>query len=235
MAEAAARRDVQRGAVEANTAAEAAVPALYRDQFRVEAATARSEMNKYAEQYDLLDKRLRAVGELKAPRDGVVMGLPKRAEVGKLFNQYSAQERPVCQVGDPARLTVQVPASSMDYVLLSEDLAVRGPLPVDVYVAGRTDRLYRGVVRRVPDTDAKQVPIALTQRANGPLAVKSAGEQGQEITPVAKTYLVDVELTDTDASLVSGAQVAVKVHCRWRTGAWWVGRKIAEALDIGLY
>jgi len=29
--------------------------------------------------------------------------------------------------------------------------------------------------------------------------------------------------------------VNCKIHCRWRTGAWWVGRAISSALDIGLY
>ena len=235
MAEAAAKRDEQRAAMDAAATAESGLPAQYKDKMRVEANDARQQMTSFGEQHDLLDRRLKALSELYAPRAGVVMGLPKRDEYGKLFGQYSQQDRPVCQVGDPARLVVQLPADSTAYLLLAEDLAKKDKLEAEVYVSGRTDRVFRGVVRRVPDADAKQVPIALTQRANGPLAVKSAGENGQEITPVAKTYLVEVELTDPDASLVSGAQVAVKVHCRWRTGAWWVGRKLAEALDIGLY
>jgi hypothetical protein len=130
---------------------------------------------------------------------------------------------------------VVLPTNSMEYVLLSDDLARNKSLEADVYVQGRTDRLFRGVVRRVPDADAKQVPLALTQRANGPLAVKQAGENGEEITPVGKTYLVEVDILDADPSMVSGAQVAVKVHCRWRPAAWWVWWKLSEALSIGLY
>ena len=235
MAEQAVKRDEQKAVMDANSTAETSAPAQYREQFRNEANTARVQMTAAQQQYDLLQGQLKAVSELYAPRDGVVMGLPKAMETGKLFGQYGQQEKPVCLVGDSARLTVQIPASSTDYVLLSDDLGVKRELPAEVYVAGRTDRTFRAVVRRVPDSDAKQVPIALTQRANGPLAVKSSGENGQEITPVAKTYLVEVEVLDPDASLVSGAQVSVKVHCRWRTAAWWVKRKLSEALDIGLY
>ena len=44
-----------------------------------------------------------------------------------------------------------------------------------------------------------------------------------------------LELTDPDATVKPGALVHVKVHCQWRTGAWWVKRKLSEALDIGLY
>jgi putative peptide zinc metalloprotease protein len=235
MAELAAKRDEQKAAMDEATAAEGRVPPLYRDQLRVEAATARTQMLGYAEQYDQLGERLRRMTEVYAPRDGVVIGLPKRSEAGKLFAAYTAQDRPICQVGDPARLTVVLPTNSMEYVLLSDDLARNKSLEADVYVQGRTDRLFRGVVRRVPDADAKQVPLALTQRANGPLAVKQAGENGEEITPVGKTYLVEVDILDADPSMVSGAQVAVKVHCRWRPAAWWVWWKLSEALSIGLY
>ena len=53
--------------------------------------------------------------------------------------------------------------------------------------------------------------------------------------PLAQTYLVDVELTDPDATLRAGALVSVKIHCNWRTGYWWVGRFISNAIDVGLF
>ena len=46
---------------------------------------------------------------------------------------------------------------------------------------------------------------------------------------------VEADLTDPDVSVRPGALVSTKVHCQWRTAAWWVGRSIATALDIGLY
>jgi hypothetical protein len=44
-----------------------------------------------------------------------------------------------------------------------------------------------------------------------------------------------VELLDPDASIRPGTLVQVKVFCKWRSGAWWVMRKLAEATDVGLY
>ena len=122
-----------------------------------------------------------------------------------------------------------------EYRLLKDNLAALGKLDVSVHVHGRTDRTFVGVVKRLPDSDAKQVPMGLTQRGGGPLAVKQAGDKGEETVPVAQTYIVEVELTDPDGTIQPGTLVNTKVHCQWKTGAWWVGRAIATALDIGLY
>ena len=52
---------------------------------------------------------------------------------------------------------------------------------------------------------------------------------------MAQVYLVEVELDDPDATVRPGALVDVKIHCQWRSGAWWLKRTLSEALDIGLY
>ncbi len=170
-----------------------------------------------------------------APRDGVVMGLVNRGEVGKLFDRNFQQGKPICTVGDPTKLIIKVPVSSMDHKLLAEDMPAGGSLDVSVYVRGRTDRVFRGKVTRLPQSSAKQVPYGLTSRSTGPVAVQQGGENNQELIPVAQVYLVEVELTDPDASIKSGALVNAKIHCKWRTAAWWLKRAASEALDFGLY
>jgi putative peptide zinc metalloprotease protein len=205
------------------------------DMLRRQQREARDRASQYDAAIELISGRLRDLQELKAPRDGIVMGLPKRSEVGKMFDKNYLQGQPVCTVADPAKLIVKLPVGPSDYRLLKEDLSKNGSLAASVFVAGRTDHVFRGKVVRLPEQDAKQVPPALTQRAGGPLAVKQSGEKGQEVSPLAQTYLVEVELLDPDSTVKPGAQVSAKVHCRWRSGAWWLGRAAAEALDIGLY
>jgi putative peptide zinc metalloprotease protein len=203
---------------------------------RTELAANSSKAEEAAAKANQLQRQLNDLREVRAPRDGAVMGLPRRNEIGKMFDRTFTDARPVCTVGDPSRLIVKVPVSSNDYRLLKEDLATSaGALPVSIYVKGRTDREFEGVVRRLPESDAKHVPLTLTQRGGGPLAVKPAGEGGQETQPIAQTYLVEVELLDPDGSVRPGALVKVKIHCQWRTAAWWVGRALATAMDIGLY
>ncbi len=172
---------------------------------------------------------------LVAPRDGVVMGLVKQSEIGKLFDKNTQQSKPICTVGDPTKLIIKVPVSPMDHKLLAEDLPRGGELMASVYVNGRTDRIFIGRVRELPKSSAKQVPYSLTNRSGGPLAVQQSGENGQELSPIAQVYLVEIEVNDPDASIKPGALVNTKIHCEWRTAAWWLKRKVTEALDFGLY
>jgi putative peptide zinc metalloprotease protein len=212
------------------------MPAASVNALRTEEAANREKSRMAAEKAQQLKKQAAALNELLAPRDGYVMSLPKSQEIGKLFDRSYTAAEPICIVGDPSQLIVKLPVSSNDYRLLKEDLAsAGGGLDVHIYVAGRTDRLYHGRVTKLPESDAKQVPPALTQRGGGPVAVKQAGDGGQETQPVAQIYLVEIQLTDPDASVRPGALVSTKVLCQWRTGAWWVKRAIATALDVGLY
>jgi putative peptide zinc metalloprotease protein len=206
-----------------------------REQIELQWKVATADAERYREEAEMLGERLRVLETLTAPRAGVVMGLPKPSETGKLFDRNYVQNKPVCTVADPGKLIVKMPVSAVDYRLLKDDLPAGGELPVSIYVNGRTDRLFRGAVRRLPESDARQVPFQLTQRGGGPLAVKQSGEGGQEVTPLAQTYLVEVEVLDPDATVIPGALVSTKIHCQWRSAAWWVGRKVSEALDIGLY
>ena len=205
------------------------------EQLQGEWQVAAGEARKYEADVRRWDERLRELKVLRAPRDGVVMGLPKQNEIGKEFDRNFLQNQPVCTVADPSRLLVKVPISSLDFKLLQEELARHGSRDVTVYVSGRTDRLFHGVLRRLPQSDAKNVPFALTQRGGGPLAVRQAGQNPDEVIPIAQTYIVEVELTDPDITVRPGVLVQAKIHCDWRTAAWWMVRKLSQAFDIGLY
>jgi putative peptide zinc metalloprotease protein len=42
-------------------------------------------------------------------------------------------------------------------------------------------------------------------------------------------------MTDPDTAIKPGQLAVVKIHAKWRSGAWWVGKTLANALDIGFY
>jgi putative peptide zinc metalloprotease protein len=199
-----------------------------------EAQTAREEANAAAREAQMYEAQLNAVRELRAPRDGVVVTIPRREEIGKLFDRGYPETQPVVQVGDPTRLFIRVPISPQDYRVLREDLPLRGELDVSIYVKGRSDRVFHGKVTRLPAQNAATVPIQLTQRGGGPLAVQPSDDPNL-LMPLAQTYLVEVEVTDPDAAIKPGQLAVVKVHAKWRSGAWWVGKTLANALDIGFY
>ena len=125
--------------------------------------------------------------------------------------------------------------------LRSEIAAAGGWIPFARYMElalgayyGRSDRQFTGKVRRLPEQNADTVPLQLTQRGGGPLAVKPSQDPNL-LQPLAQTYLVEVEVADPDTAIKPGQLAVVKVHAKWRSAAWWVGQALANALDIGFY
>jgi putative peptide zinc metalloprotease protein len=47
--------------------------------------------------------------------------------------------------------------------------------------------------------------------------------------------MVEVELTDPDVAIDPGQLAVAKIHSKWRSGAWWVARALANSMDLGLY
>ncbi len=182
----------------------------------------------------MLQARRNAVSELKAPRAGSLVSLPRRDEIGKLFDRGGTETQPVFAIGDPTKLVIRVPVTPPDYRMLSEDLSERQELDVSVHIKGRADRVFHGKLKRLPPQNAANVPIQLTQRGGGPLAVKPS-EDPNVLMPLAQTYLVEIELNDPDAAIKPGQLATVKIHAKWRSAGWWVGRTLANALDSGFY
>jgi putative peptide zinc metalloprotease protein len=208
-----------------------------RKQAESDKATALSSAEKYAQQVRDLQARINELHELRAPCDGVVMGAPTPEEVGKLWDNKDVQQQapPFCLIGEAKKLRMLVPVPPADYQLLMHDLRGTESLPVSVFVKGKgiLDDAGRVVRRGMPETDAKEVPLQLTHRGGGSLAVKPSADPRQMI-PQSQQYLVEVELDRVDPAMTPGTLAQVKIHCQWKSCAWWVWRTLSSALDIGL-
>ena len=84
----------------------------------------------------------------------------------------------------------------------------------------------------MPESEAKDVPIQLTTKYGGGIATKPSQNQNVH-APQAQTFLIYVDLLDPDDAICPGTMAYVKVHCRWRTTAWWAWRTFSSAFDIG--
>lgn len=200
---------------------------LERDKVQAEA-----ERDRYQEQVRGLDEQLKSL-EVRAPQAGIIMGLPNIDEVGKFWDKERDQEMAFCSIGDPKRLRVLVPVDTPDYYLLSNDLKANPNLAVTVRVQGRAEQTWEGRVNHLPRSEAKDVPVALTSQAGGPLAIKPSGNPNVR-QPQSQQWLVGVDLLKPDTAMCPGTLAMVKIHCRWRTGAWWTWRSISSAFDLGL-
>ncbi|MCS7020192.1 MAG: hypothetical protein NZU63_00015 [Gemmataceae bacterium] len=203
-------------------------------QLRLQREEARKKADSAERRLQLLQQRLEKLRELRAPRSGTVLSAPKPEDVGKLFDKGYSEAQPIFAVGDPQRLVVRVPVTPPDYRLLQEDLAHLDVLEASVLVKGRSDRIFLGRLVTLPAQNAQTVPVQLTQRGGGPLAVKPHTDPNV-LVPMAQVYLVEVELVDPDAAIDPGQLASVKIHTRWRSAAWWLARTLANALDLGLY
>ena len=189
----------------------------------------------------LLERQVRLIADsevLKAPRAGTVMSVPKKEDMLRTWDK--GESPPFCSIGDPKRLRLLVPVSATEYREIRQNLEkareTRPDATLDVTILPkyRHDLELIGRIVKLPDTDEKNVPVALTHGGGGSLATKPGGDPNVN-APLAQTYLIPVEIDDPDETLAPGTLAAAKIHLEWRSAAWWAWRSIASALDVGLW
>ncbi len=170
---------------------------------------------------------------LTAPRDGC---LPKVDEVFKTWEAKDL-ETPFCSIGDPTKLRVLVPIPPADYELVKTDLnrkeSRKEELEVTIRVRGMDTRTWPGKVTHRPQAADKTIPLQLSTRGGGPLAIKP-GTPGNQIEPQSQIYLVGIDFKQPDPSICPGTMAQVKIHCEYRSLAWWVWRSLSQTFDLGL-
>ena len=85
----------------------------------------------------------------------------------------------------------------------------------------------------MPESEAAKVPLALSNKAGGPVAIKPGGDPNL-LVPQSQFYLVGIDIEDADGAICPGVLAQVKIHCEYRSGAWWVWRLLSSTFDIGL-
>jgi putative peptide zinc metalloprotease protein len=191
---------------------------------------------------------------LVAPCDGVVGQGPRVDDVGKYFEAAREQNQqnqspalftiidPVAPRGS-GQLRVCLPVPTPDFNRLRENLlAVEAdrvqngkdnPLYVTLRVHGRDSTTWTGRIARLDESEARTIPLALSNRANGPVAVK-AGGKGNTLVPQTQHYLVYIDIIDPDTAIEVGATAQVKVHCRSEPCVVWAWRKINDMFNLRL-
>jgi putative peptide zinc metalloprotease protein len=202
-----------------------------RSKIETAIAQADGERRVFAQQIAVQETTLQRL-VLRAPRSGVVMSPPRKDEVGKYWDKD--QSTPLCTIGDPTRLRLLMPVSPADFRLLQHDLGPARDLSVTMRVQGWGGRTWQGKVAPLPESEAQEVPLALTTRGGGPVAMKP-GTRPNSYVPQSQQYLVAVDFLEGERDGIwPGCLGRAKVHCRWRTASWWLWRTISSAFDLGL-
>jgi putative peptide zinc metalloprotease protein len=174
---------------------------------------------------------------LRAPHDGVVMGLPQIDEIGKYWEREQTQ--PFCSVGEKNRLRVLIAVTPSDYDLIKENLDKLGwhkTLAATIRVQGRDSKTWKGHIAQLPKAEAREIPPALSTRGGGPVAVRppAQGQQQQQLVPQAQVFLVGIDFEDSDSAIAIGSMAQVKIHCEFRSCAWWLWRTVNSIFDLML-
>src|SRR5207248_230526 len=170
---------------------------------------------------------------LRAPREGVIVGLPNVDEVGKRWDKE--QGAPFCSIGNPKELRVYVALPPSDFDLVKENLKKLGGkgLSATIRVQGRTTETWKGEVISLPPAEAKEIPRPLSNRGGGPVAVNPKSD-ANHMTPLSQVFLVGVNFLKPDEAIAPGNLAQVKIHCEYRSAAWWAWRTISSTFDLGL-
>lgn len=201
-----------------------------------QAIKADAEYRQAVDEHNLVIKKLKKL-KLYAPRDGVAINVPRIDEIDKRWDKE--QQTVFCSVGDRAKLRVLVPLSPADYALLKENIdksTEQNPLQSTIRVQGHGLKLWKGriVKASLPKSDAKEVPPQLTNKMGGPLAIKP-GVEGNKLVPQGQVFLVGIDFEQPDDSIAINSNAQVKIHCEYRSCAWWLYRTVSSTFDLGLW
>jgi putative peptide zinc metalloprotease protein len=106
-------------------------------------------------------------------------------------------------------------------------------LAVTIRIQGHGEQTWKGKIRQLPESEAKTVPLPLSNRAGGPVAVKAGAPKG-ELIPATQQYLVYVDILEPDPSILPGTMAQVKIHCQPETCLRWLWRTLNSTFDLGL-
>jgi putative peptide zinc metalloprotease protein len=166
----------------------------------------------------------------------VVIGLPNVEDIGRSWER--GQEYPFCTVGDRGKLRVLVPVHPSDMNVMREDFAKsdgRKPIEATIRVQGRVGNLWSGKVwaNELPRSEAAEVPLPLSSKGGGHVAVRPP-TGSQKLIPQAQIYLVPVDFEDPDEAVCTSTLAQVKIHCDYRSAAWWTWHTLSSVFDLGL-
>jgi hypothetical protein len=186
-----------------------------------------------------------------SPQDGVVGTGPRPTDVGKYFVAHKDQEGapPLFTVIAPTRLRVCVPVETADFNRLRENLWLNArdhkrsggakpkELRATLRVHGLVSDSWGGEVLHLDESESKTVPIALSSKGGGPVAVKAQPGPGGALYPQTQHYMVYVDIQASPEDLRSihpGVMAQVKIHCRHETCIHWLWRTINNTFDLRL-
>jgi putative peptide zinc metalloprotease protein len=172
----------------------------------------------------------------KSPIDGVIAESPKIDDVGKLFQEDPRS--PLFVVYQENHLSACLPLTTAEFKRLADYTGtstskIKSPQMV-LRIHGQGMREWTGQIKTLPPAEAREIPMALSTRGGGPVAVK-AGSRPEQLVPQTQHFLVYIDIEDEDKTLVPGNMCQVKIYLKPETCVQWLWRTINDVFELGLY
>ena len=181
-----------------------------------------------ARSIQLYEQMLRGLS-LTAPRAGIVVSVPRVEEMGRFWSKE--EDRAVCAIGDLKALRAVAAVSPQDYRLLQDELHGGRQIRVGIRIAGSSRGWYQGRITSLPESEAREIPFALTVPAGGSVPVQP-GTLNHPL-PASACYVVSVDLDEPVQGITPGSRAQVAVRLPGRSCAWWLKRAFSSAFDFG--
>jgi putative peptide zinc metalloprotease protein len=168
-------------------------------------------------------ERLQAQLTVRAPRDGVIMRLVGKEEVGKALDKGAL----LCHIGDEnaLRAALLVPPEDRSLVKEGETAWIR--------VHGLGVNAWPGSVASISAAEAREIPPQLSSKVGGDIATQSDADTRTE-KPQSQHYLVTVRFNQTGDVIQPGVMARVKIETPARSIWWRVNRYLSREFNWGL-
>lgn len=182
-----------------------------------------------------LEKIINEKLTLRSPIDGIISSSPKIDDVGKLFQEDPRS--PLFVVYQEGHLSACMPLTTEEFKRLLDYTGttsqIKSPEMI-LRIHGQGMREWSAHIHSLPPAEAREIPLALSTRGGGPVAIK-AGGRPEQLVPQTQHFLVYLDIENSDKSLVPGNMAQVKIYLKPETCATWLWRTVNDVFELGLY
>ena len=111
---------------------------------------------------------------------------------------------------------------------------VLAQVPVTIRIQGRGSETWQGRVSYLPESEAKEVPLALSNKAGGPVPVKAERSKSGGLIPQTQYYLVYIDILNPDNAMAPGTMAQVKIKTKNETCLKWMWRTVNTSMELRL-
>src|SRR5262249_14658865 len=143
-----------------------------------------------------------------------------------------------------SKLRVCMPLETSEYNKLRESLLAAEeekrttgrdkPLSVTLRVHGLDSTTWKGTIAWLDESEARYIPVPLSSRGGGPVAVHPPSGKSQGLVPQTQQYMAYIDVVDPSPNIKVGAMAQVKIYCRPETCLHWAWRTVNNVFNLRL-